>query len=46
MKLVSRDGRVILNFRAPFWRFLKRVCNFIFEMAVLLMFLYMCCEPI
>lgn len=46
MKLVNRQGKVILNFNAPFWRFLKNFIRFIWGVAVILALFYVCCEPI
>lgn len=46
MKLVNSKGKVILNFRAPFWQFLKNLVRFLWGVAVLITILYMCSEPV
>lgn len=46
MKLVNSKGKVILNFNAPLWQFLKNLIRFIWGVAVILAILYVCCEPI
>ena len=46
MKLVNSHGKVILNFNAPLWRFLKNLIRFIWGVVVILALFYVCCEPI
>ena len=46
MKLINRQGKVILNFNAPLWRFLKNFVRFIWGVAVILALFYACCEPL
>ena len=46
MKLVNSQGKVILNFNAPLWRFLKNLARFIWGVAVILALFYASCEPI
>ena len=46
MKLVNSKGKVILNFNAPLWKFLRNLIRFIWGVAVILALFYVSCEPI
>lgn len=46
MKLVSKDGKTIINFEAPLWTLLWDLLRIAGGVAAILVFFYICCEPI
>ncbi len=46
MKLVNSKGKTIINFKAPLWTLLWDLLRIVGGIVVILVFFYVCCEPI